>query len=51
MLLELLRPTSLLLPIFSVYRVFYEAFLRPEVIMEQRVWDSLELLNLLRPVP
>lgn len=45
MLLELLRPVSLLLSIFSLYRVFYAAFLRPDVVMEQRVWDSLELLS------
>ena len=46
MLLELLRPVSLLLSIFSIYRVFYAAFLRPDVLMEQRVWDSLELLSI-----
>lgn len=46
MLLELLRPISLLLSIFSLYRVFYAAFLRPDVVMEQRIWDSLELLSI-----
>jgi hypothetical protein len=44
-LLELARPVSLMLSIFSLYGVFYAAFLMPETSMEQRIWLSLELLS------
>ena len=46
MLIELARPLSLLLCIFSIYGVFYSAFLMPAVSLEQRIWLSLELLSL-----
>lgn len=46
MLLELAKPLSMMLSIFSLYGVFYAAFLMPASSMEQRIWLSLELLSL-----
>ncbi len=46
MLLELAKPLSMMLSIFSLYAVFYSAFLMPAVSWEQRIWFSLELLSL-----
>ena len=46
MLLEIAKPVALLLCILSLYGVFYTAFLVQPSDLEQRIWNSLELLSI-----
>jgi hypothetical protein len=45
-LVEVAKPVTLLLCIVSLYAVFHTAFLIPGRTVEERVWDSLDLLVL-----
>jgi len=46
MLLELAKPIALCLCLLSLYAVFHAAFLAPAEDLEQRIWESVELMSL-----
>jgi hypothetical protein len=45
-LVEIAKPVTLLLCILSLYAVFHTAFLIPGRTVQERAWDSLDLLVL-----
>jgi len=46
MLLEIAKPIALTLCLLSLVAVFHAAFLVPASDLQQKIWDSLELLSL-----
>ncbi len=46
MLLEVARPVALTLCLLSLFAVFHAAFLTPASGLQQRIWDSTELISL-----
>jgi hypothetical protein len=46
MLLEIAKPIALCLCLLSLYAVFHATFLTPADGLEQRIWDSVELMSM-----